>query len=169
MPGHRQSALLLHGLSKPDQRWLLSQLPESDRLILSQHLAELKQLGIPAEPALLDKATGARAASAAGPLHAAALPMVQQMLADEPVWMVAQVLALAEWPWRDALLASLPDGQRDRVAAVRPAPLHPQAAERLMARLTERLALQGGLAMPAHRRGPRGPIAALRHVLGRAN
>ena len=166
MPAHRQSALLLHGLAKADQRWILSQLPDADRLIVAQHLAELKELGIPADPALGAQARSARAHAAAGPLHAASGAAMARLLADEPLWLVRQVLALAEWPWRAAFLETHNTAQRERLSGAAPAALAPEAAARLLARLETRLA-QHGAAVPGSTTARRGPLAALRGALGR--
>jgi hypothetical protein len=50
----RKAALLLHAMRPRDQRWILDQLDANQRMVLQDLLAELKELGIPAEPSLLD-------------------------------------------------------------------------------------------------------------------
>jgi hypothetical protein len=155
MPAHRQSALLLHGLSQADQRWILAQLPRDDASVLRGHLRELKQLGIPADPSLapssapagahagaeLDAATLARA-SAAG---------MQLALSDEPAWLVAQLLAVRPWPWRAAFLDGLAPERRgaitSAIATASSARLAPRAEAALLAALARKMATQ--LAPPA--------------------
>jgi hypothetical protein len=166
MPAHRQSALLLHGLNKADQHWILARLADDDRRIVGHHLAELKELGIPADPGIAAQASGARAHAAAGPLHAASGEAMFQLLADEPVWLVRHVLALADWPWRTAFLDAHGGARRERLAAASPAPLAPLAAERLLARLAAKLALPAaGAHAPAVARA--NPLALLRGALRR--
>ncbi|RSZ56288.1 hypothetical protein HF313_22245 [Massilia atriviolacea] len=166
MAAHRQSALLLHGLGQADQRWILSQLGEEDRRILAGHLAELKELGIPADPAIARQAGGARAVADQGPLHKASAATMLQVLADEPLWLVRQVLALADWPWRQAYLEAHPEQQRERLGGEVHPPLHPQAAQRLLARLAERAARHG--AAPATAALAPGPLARLRQAMRRS-
>jgi len=55
----RQAALLLHAMRSDDRQWLLSQLPDEQRLSLMQLIAELNSLGIPANRALVDEAKAA--------------------------------------------------------------------------------------------------------------
>jgi hypothetical protein len=143
MPAHRQSALLLHGLAPADQRWILSRLEPDDARVLRAHLRELRDLGIPADPALVPSA--APAAPGADP-HAAVVTRasaagLQLALGEEPAWVVAQVLALRDWPWRSAFLDGLPAERRAAVLAAAPAtPPAPRAAAALLAGLAARLA-----------------------------
>lgn len=142
MPAHRQSALLLHGLSAADQRWILARVDAVDAAVLRAHLRELRELGIPADPALAPSA--APAASGADP-HAAHVARasaagLQLALGDEPAWLVAQVLALRDWPWRAAFLDSLTEERRAAVTKAAPAALAPRAEAALLAALAARLA-----------------------------
>ncbi|NHZ89943.1 hypothetical protein F2P45_13105 [Massilia sp. CCM 8733] len=166
MPAHRQSALLLHGLGQADQRWILSQLGEQDRRILAGHLAELKELGIPADPSIARQAGGARAVADQGPLHKASAATMLQVLADEPAWLVRQVLGLSDWPWRQAYLEAHPEQQRARLGGDAGTPLHPQAAQRLMERLAERAGQHA--ASPATPASAPGPLARLRQAMRRS-
>lgn len=140
MAGHRQSALLLHGLSEPDRCWILERLGEEDQHILSEYLAELKSLGIPVDPAMIDAVRSSGPTDAGDPLHAASTVQIQALLADEPVWLIRHVLALDDWPWRQNYLEALAPGQRERLMASRQAPLSGKAAERLRWQLAQRLA-----------------------------
>ncbi len=155
MPAHRQSALLLHGLSQADQRWVLAQLPQDDAQVLRGHLRELKQLGIPADPSLASSLAPAGAhASAdadAAALGRASAAGMQLALSEEPAWLVAQLLALRPWPWRAAFLDGLAPERRNAIASAAPAGLAPRAEAALLATLLAALLreLTASLAMPA--------------------
>ncbi|WP_332879669.1 hypothetical protein [Massilia sp. S19_KUP03_FR1] len=140
MTAHRQSALLLHGLAPADQRWILAQVDQADARVLRGHLRELKALGIPADPALAPSsapATGGEPAASIARASAAALLLA---VADEPAWLVAQLLALRPWPWRGAFLDALDPARRAALAATVPAPLAPGAQAALLSALAARLA-----------------------------
>jgi hypothetical protein len=110
----RQVALLLHGLAEPDRAWMLEQLGASQGQALQPLLTELRELGIPADPALTAQAlqahvqrrTAAERPPAAVIAEARAAQM-QQALAGESVGLLAVLLAAGEWPWRHVFLASL--------------------------------------------------------------
>ena len=119
---YRQSALLLHGLDGPDRAWLLGQLPEQQRLQLDTHLAELQRLGMPAERGLAEALlAGARATTAAPErdyghaLRMAPASAVLPLLLEEPNWLIAAVLSIEPWPWREAIFVALDASQRERV------------------------------------------------------
>lgn len=134
--GARHAALLLHAMSPEDRSWMLEALPASERAGLVPLLAELEALGIERDPALIDDAT-ADAPSAAMPeqdfaamalqrlpvseeamLHALDSGQVRELVAclrAEPVGLITEWLRLADWPWREDLLASLEPAQRRRV------------------------------------------------------
>lgn len=171
MPAHRQSALLLHGLAQADQRWILARLDQADARVLRDHLRELKDLGIPADRSLAPVATPAGGASA-GPAGGAEAALVQRAspaalqlaLADEPAWVVAQLLALSAWPWRAAFLDGLAPERRAAIEACAPAALAPRAAAALLA------AVAGALAagpVQAHARPAAAVLDAARQTLRR--
>jgi len=144
MTAHRQSALLLHGLAPGDQRWILAQVGQEDARVLRAHLRELKALGIPADPALAPSnapATGSEPGSAI--IARASAAAVLLALADEPAWLVAQLLAMRPWPWRAAFLNALDGPRRAAVGATAPAPLAPRVETALLAALAARMAPQG--------------------------
>ncbi|MGZ3182501.1 MAG: hypothetical protein ACXU8N_08680 [Telluria sp.] len=156
MSGERQAALLLHGLDRADQRWLLARLDAGAARVLRGHLRELADLGIPADPALAPGAAPAGMEAAAAAVHAASAAQIQLLLADEPAWLAAQLLALRAWPWRAAYLDSLPAPQRAQAAAAPAEPLRPAAARALLA------ALAGRLPAPA---APAGALVRLQSTL----
>lgn len=134
--GARHAALLLHAMSPEDRSWMLEALPASERAGLVPLLAELEALGIERDPALIDDAT-ADASSAAMPeqdFAAMGLPQVAvsdeamlraldgsqvrelvACLRTEPVGLITEWLRLADWPWREDLLAALEPAQRRRI------------------------------------------------------
>jgi hypothetical protein len=138
MDSHRQSALLLHGLAEADRRWVLEHLDEEDRRILAEHLTELSSLGIPRDPTLID-AIKSPSRAAPTPMHVASAPQMQALLGDEPLWLVQYILALDDWPWRQAFLDGLTARQRKGLAAAEFAPLGPKLAECLRNQLEQRL------------------------------
>jgi hypothetical protein len=167
-PDARRAALLLHALPAADREWLLAELPDGARATLRGLVAELEELGIPSDHALVQevvdgsRATGGAATSAppAAParpdgrldaLCAAAPTLVSHALRDEPAGLVATLLRVHDFPWREAVLARLdPVRRRDveeRLGAERAAAPAPALRERLLAIFAERLlAVEGRVA-----------------------
>jgi hypothetical protein len=185
----RQAALAVHALAEADRAWLLAQLPAAERGQLVCLLEELRELGIPPQPDLLDEAL--RHAKPAPTSHTAALAMPGTMATDirkqqtaelcrldgptaalllqhEPPGLIAQLLEVHPWPWREALLDSLNpiklhrveatlDGLRRRVQTKAPEALHHALIAGLHRRATEATVLSGhnSAASPAgHSGGP---------------
>lgn len=111
MSAYRQSALLLHGLNEADQRWILEQLNVDDRSQLRDHLAELRELGIPADRNILTSLGISETGERLDDLQAASASEMQMVLRDEPLWMLKQVLALESWPWKEQFLDTLHETQ----------------------------------------------------------
>lgn len=119
----RRAALLLHAMAPVDRDWVLAQLPASGRMRLETLLRELVELGIPNDPALLKQVAAAGMPAAEptleGPLDepgaeppfaavAAADPArLAVVLRDEPVDLVAMLLAAGDWTWRDAFMRQI--------------------------------------------------------------
>lgn len=164
MSAHRQSALLLHGLGSADQRWILERLDGDDRLTLESHLSELKSLGIPAAPALAAAASAPRGTGARGKLMAASGARMAQLLADEPLWMVRHLLALGDWPWRQAYLDTLAGARRERAASAPGTPLQEALAARLLDDLGAQLDDVSPALLPVRRAGA---LQAMRNVMRR--
>jgi hypothetical protein len=119
MDGYRRAALTLHGLSEADRGWMLKQLPAPDQARLGGLLGELRALGMPADPALLAGLAERSAApvSASAKLRAAPAQRVHAVLAHEPAALIAALLAIEAWPWREAVLEALPPlREADRVS-----------------------------------------------------
>jgi hypothetical protein len=166
---HRESALLLHGLSQADQRWILSQLDPANARVLRTHLRELRDLGIPADPALAPSGAPTRAPQGSGAdaarLERASAASLQLALADEPAWLVAQLLALRAWPWRKAFLDGSSPERRAAIEAAGTSPLPPRAEAALLAAVGRSLVAQ--LAPPAAAGPAQAIVGAARRTLGR--
>ena len=128
--GPRQAALTLQAMTAADRRWMLSQLAADQRALMETLLAELAELGIPADPALLEQALrdGAAPAGANGAagepdddaeraLRLADPARLAQLLQHEPDQLVARLLLAADWPWQAEMLARCEVRQRQRVVA----------------------------------------------------
>ena len=120
----RRAALTLHALDPQDRAWLLERLPAARRLQLAPLLADLAELGIPADERLVREALAAVRPSTASPgaagdawetLARQSAGTMAQLLKQEPEGLVARLVALRAWPWAEALLQSLDGGARRRV------------------------------------------------------
>ena len=165
----RRAALLLHALAAGDRESLLAELPELQRATLRGLLAELDMLGIPADRNLLEEVIAAPvAASAQGsrttqddsqpmpaPLRAlrdAAIADLVEAVRDEPAGLVAHLLSLADWTWREPLLGRLGAARRRQIEeclSARTAPPPPAVADALVTALTGRLQRARESAVPA--------------------
>lgn len=117
----RRAALLLHAMGQADRDWVLGQLPASGRERLRDLLRELAELGIPRDATLLSQVVSAPAAVREPSLDVEALPAatpsgtiaaadpahLAAVLRGEPVELVALLLSLREWAWRDAFLRQI--------------------------------------------------------------
>ena len=115
----RRAALLLHTVSAEDRAWLLSQLDAAHRMRLQELVDELRSIGIPPAPELLDELgpVGPRAddAPAQCGLRQADGAALAIILAAEPAELIARVISLGPWSWTGALLARLGALQRQQV------------------------------------------------------
>lgn len=164
----RRAALLLYSLPPGDREWLVAQLPEADRAVLHAMLADLTNLGIPAErelvaevigPALGGSRQAARVESPA--LRALELldpAAVAGQLANEPPALAAHLLASAEASCRTAVLANLGSRRGAVEALIEEVPSAPALREALAAALVRRVQAAG----PA----PRGMRAWLGRLRG---
>lgn len=113
-----------------DADWLLRQLPAPEAAELQSLLEELRTLGIPSDPGLLDALRQSheapREAAFAGragtgdlsleaikhELDGARVELLLPILKPEPVALLAFLLSLKSWLWADALLAALETHRR---------------------------------------------------------
>lgn len=153
-----QAALLLHAMQASDRLWLLAQLMPSQRSALAGLLEELHALGIPADPALLESAPESRqpeacpAANAApvketrasmqAVLSKASASSISEIMVAEPPALIAALLSLSAWPWRDAVLLELESSTRSQVEKIlaRHVNCAPQFGLQIMQELSQRLA-----------------------------
>lgn len=117
----RRAALLLHTVSTDDRAWLLERLDVSDRARLQGLVDELRAIGIPPAPELLEElgptvVAGARgdAVVPSGLRHADPVALAS-VFAAEPAELIARVIAQGPWPWTGALLARMGASQRQQV------------------------------------------------------
>ena len=143
---YRQSALLLHGISEGDREWILAQLAEDQRSQLGNHLTELSQMGMPADrtlvEGLLSRSAKKSTTSSEQPGHAlrnARADVVLHLLNHEPTWLIASVLSIEAWNWREAIYTGLDASKRDRVKNAMRSELPRKLGHALIAQLEARL------------------------------
>lgn len=113
LPGSiKQAALVLHGLAPADCDWMLAQLPANQQQPLRTALAELRNLGVPADPNLTRTAAAAsRVAALQSADHqvveAADASTIASALRGEPEAVQAAAIALHAWSWRKTVRAQL--------------------------------------------------------------
>ena len=178
MSSPRQVALMLHGLAEADRAWLLGRLGPAQLEVLEPLLAELRELGIPADPALTAQALEPMAAqddsemrSITQTIAACNLPQLQLVLADEPQGLIAAVLTAWNWPWQDAFLAAQEPAKARAIKDLMRSPSGGAALHRsLLGALSQRLggmrpapaASTHGWARFAQRLGNMAPLSLLR-------
>ena len=123
MSGYRRAAVAIHGLEPSDQRWILAELPESDRSALTGYLDELTSLGFTNEAFVRDGLASMHAGGTTGskPIERIAHAKPLQMLAvleGEPSSLIAQLLSLREWPWKAGFLKLLTPLRRERIRSL---------------------------------------------------
>lgn len=117
----RQAALTLHAMCVEDRAWVLQALPDTQRLALEALLDELRELGIPAQPRLLDSVLMRQPGRVAQPsdslqnLNATGIEALATLLRGEPGMLVARLLRMQAWPWQAAVLTRLGGVQRQQV------------------------------------------------------
>lgn len=104
----------LADLRAEDQRWLMANMTPAQRRKITAALAR-GDLGPASDKsrALTDRDGGDVIADADA-------DDVAGVLAQEPAWVIAALLARGTWPWRDRYLASLDDGRREDVMRALP-------------------------------------------------
>jgi hypothetical protein len=112
-PGYERAARRLSELSADDRDWILAQLPEADRLRISELIERedgerSSELRESAEPAQTRETTVERASAA----------NVAKALRDEPDWLVALVLATRRWPWDSDYLCGIEPARLERLREI---------------------------------------------------
>jgi hypothetical protein len=130
LAGPRMAALLLHAMPTESRVWVLSQLHGEQRKSLQELLAELQDLGIPADRTLLSEvlSTGTASSRGAAPQNdaeeqraivARADPgSIWLLLRDEPAGLIAWVVVLFGDRWADTFLEHLDAHKRGQVVAL---------------------------------------------------
>lgn len=136
--GLRQSALLLHAMQHGDRQWVLERLPADERNQVAPLLEELEALGIPRNRDLLQTAITQSAAPVEStapsdspeseaafmlrsldsiPPHerAPAWTRLCAVLKEEPAGLIAQMLQLHDWSWKESALKAITPRKRARV------------------------------------------------------
>ena len=157
----QKAALMLHGLSRRDQAWLLKRLLPAVRSILQPLLNELRGLGI---------APGVGADDGSPPpvtcdvvLHKDAVAVVNEshsnhalkVLGRQPERVQAALIGMHDWLWKPTFCDSLSMFQRSALTAVVPnaLPLRPLMLDALLqAFATELEAEQASAVQPGVRR-----------------
>lgn len=174
--GARHAALLLHAMAPADRAWMLDALAPSERAGLLGLLAELEALGMERDASLIAEATAGAPQPLSLPLSDEAMLLalegsqvhgLVECLRAEPPGLIARWLHLADWPWREELLAALEPAQRRRVdAALSAMSAEDSTPPAMRAALIEAVATQ--VRGPAAARGPAGrPWRKLKHSFDR--
>jgi hypothetical protein len=150
MSGYRQAALALHELNESDRSWILGRIPDEKRAQLSTLLAELRNLGIPAESGFAEHFAAHQEVQVqepriAGPrelLRNAKPDRLVHILHGEPAWLVAAVLSIESWSWQEGFLERTGAERRAAIRADMRRHLAPKLAEALVAQLESRFASQ---------------------------
>lgn len=111
--GLRRAALSLHGLAEQDRSWVLAALRPEQRAMLQPMLAELRELGIPADAAL----HGTLLDGPARVLDAQDLAALAGVLREEPPKLGAILLRLGGTAQAPALQSALLAAARRRLAS----------------------------------------------------
>lgn len=126
MSAARRAALALHALGASDRHWILGQLGQAHRDVLTPLLGELGRLGIPADPdvvqAALRDVNVQRSTDPDARVQAiweADLSRMLVLLRGESDELVARLLNLRAWPWAAALLERLGPTRARGIEALR--------------------------------------------------
>jgi hypothetical protein len=177
--GLRHAALLLHAMPAPDVDWLLGQLEAHDAARLRPLLDELRALGLPSQPDLLQpvRRPEPSLASPSVPqdaqellrwLHGAAPQQLADVLRNEPPGLVARLLDSADWPWRGAVLEAQGPHRRRQIEACCVGTCPPALSQALLAALWPALRAAAAVPVPAAPPAAPGGRAPLLQRLARA-
>lgn len=143
--GARAAAWALHGLHASDRAWALTQLDDAQRRVVVPLLAELTELADLDTTPVVERPVPVVPDDVATVMHARPAAMAE-VLAAEPVKLIRQVMALADWPWAartQELLAAQGLDIGGECPWDGPAPIMPEALRRvLLAGLATRLGAQ---------------------------
>lgn len=120
----REAAVRVYRLSEADRAWLMDKLTDSERDQLQNALEQLKALGIPNDPQVLDELLGQAADELAmleqqheqddaerrheiEQIDGASSLLVARLLEREPPWVIRVVLDYHDWRWKAAVIEQL--------------------------------------------------------------
>jgi predicted TIM-barrel fold metal-dependent hydrolase len=162
----------------PDVDWLLGQLEEQDAARLRPLLEELRALGLPTQPDLLQAVR--RPEPAAVPqdapqhpqellrwLHGVEPHYLANVLRNEPPGLVARLLDSADWPWRAAVLEAQGPHRRRQIEECCVGACPPALSQALLAALWPVLRAAAATSLPAAVPAVAvGPTPLLRRLVG---
>jgi hypothetical protein len=142
--GYRKAALVLSSLAGADRDWILGRLQAEEQAELRGLLQELRSLGFAPGASLVKELVLSRpAAEPAPPGVTVSAATAFAVLAREPDWLIALLLRLRPWPWRESFLRLLGTEWRMRVQESLPAAeARPKVVQALLAALERRLQAQ---------------------------
>jgi hypothetical protein len=95
-------------LAEADRAWILEQLPPAAKALLLDEPAQAHAVPVVEAQPLNES----EEQSIARALARAEAQCVCHVLSKEPCWVIAAVLQIRSWPWRDEVLRGLPEWQR---------------------------------------------------------
>ncbi len=163
--GYRRAALALHGLAQQDRAWILKELPDTDKVVLTQLLDELDELGFSGDAAEAVHADGAASSASVTPngsqpeakstsrleqIRRASAEDMFAILENEPGSLTAQILSMESWPWATRFLGLFPEARRVRISAMisHGQEIIPARHAFLLQSMAERLAEIAGIPIP---------------------
>jgi hypothetical protein len=139
--GYRRAALMLSSLGNADRDWILGRLQAEEQTELRVLLEELRGLGLAPSASLVKELALSRPAAEPAPASVAVSAATAfAVLAREPDWLIALVLRLRPWPWRESFLRLLGTEWRMRVRESLPSgEARPKLVQTLLAAVERRL------------------------------
>lgn len=132
----RRAAVMVYSLADTDQGWLLSKMPPDDQVRLKALMSELAQLKIPTDRRILNQALQSNASNTVDlPTRQVPEQVAQEktnleffvdlevedekklamILRREPALLIARLLRIRDWAWRQRILEGLSALQRQVV------------------------------------------------------
>lgn len=139
----RRAAVLLHSMNAPDREWIMNSLPSPQRGVLDGLLTELRELGIPSDPELLEEFLKTEPVTAKDVVlrepDQNVIALIAQMLEREPPVLVGRLFAAHEWSWREKVLQQMDPRSAARVRSFSEVPCGAELANFLVKSFERRL------------------------------
>lgn len=116
--GYQKAARVLRELDSADREWLLAQFTAEERARLEVVMAAVgapKTLDAATSDAKTGNDVSREVLPAVSKLATAEATTIEQLLRDEPDWIVALVLTHTAWPWLPKYLGRRPAAELDRI------------------------------------------------------